>query len=70
MRANALENNVRIYVTRHGERKTFKYSEHVEVELGWRHELRVAADGFTFKVWLNDNHSQESGSNNEKSPRY
>jgi len=70
VRANALENNVSIYVTRNAERKTIKYGEHVEVEFGRWHELRVAAEGFTFKAWLNDNHSQESGSNNEKSPRY
>lgn len=51
-RANALENNVSIYVTRDGKRKTIKYWENVEVALGKWHELKVEVKGFTFKVSL------------------
>jgi hypothetical protein len=41
-------------VTRGGKRKTIKYWNKIEVELGKWHELRVEAKGSTFKVWLND----------------
>lgn len=52
-RANAHENNVSIYVTQNGERKTLKYWDDVPVPLGEWHELTVEAEGFTFKVKLN-----------------
>jgi len=52
-RANALENNVSIYVTKDGKRKTIKYWEDVPVPLGKWHELKVEVNGFTFKVSLN-----------------
>jgi len=52
-RANALENNVSLYVTKDGNRKTIKYWEDVPVPLGEWHELTVEAKGFTFKVSLN-----------------
>lgn len=51
-RANALENNVSLYVTRDGKRKTIKYWEGVEVPLGTWHELAVEVRGFTFTVSL------------------
>ena len=41
-------------MTRGGKRKTIKYWNKIEVELGKWHELRVEAKGSTFKVWLND----------------
>jgi hypothetical protein len=52
-RANALENNVSIYVTQNGKRKTIKYWEDIPVPLGKWHELKVEVKGFTFKVSLN-----------------
>lgn len=52
-RANALENNVSIYVTHKGRRKTIKYWDDIPVPLGKWHELKVEAKGFTFKVSLN-----------------
>jgi hypothetical protein len=52
-RANALENNVSFYVTKGGKRKTIKYWDNVEVELGKWHELKLEVKGFAFKVWLN-----------------
>jgi len=52
-RANALENNVSIYVTQDGKRKTIKYWEDVPVPLGKWHELTVAVKGLTFTVSLN-----------------
>ncbi len=51
-RANALENNVSIYVTRDGKRKTIKYWENIPVALGKWHELKVNAKGFAFTVSL------------------
>lgn len=52
-RANALENNVSLYVTRGGRRKTIKYWDDVEVALGKWHELKVEVKDFIFKVSLN-----------------
>ena len=52
-RANALENNVSIYVTHKGQRKTIKYWEDIDVALNKWHELKVETNGFTFKVSLN-----------------
>ncbi len=52
-RANALEDNVSFYVTVNGKRKTIKYWKNIKVELGQWHDLKVKADGATFKVWLN-----------------
>ena len=52
-RANALENNVSIYVTHKGQRKTIKYWEDIDVALNKWHELKVETNGFTFKVFLN-----------------
>ncbi len=51
-RANALEDNVSIYYTRDGNRKTIKYWDNIEVKLGQWHELKVEAKGFTFTVSL------------------
>jgi len=52
-RANALENNVSIYVTHNAKRKTIKYWDNVEVALGKWHDLKVEVNGFTFRVSLN-----------------
>lgn len=52
-RANALENNVSIYLTKDGRRQTIKYWQDVPVPLGKWHELKVEAKGFAFKVSLN-----------------
>jgi len=52
-RANALEDNVSIYCTRNGKRRTIKYWENIEVKLGQWHTLEVQAKGFHFKVFLN-----------------
>ncbi len=52
-RANALENNVSVYVTHKGKRKTIKYWDNIDVALGKWHELTVQAKGFTFTVSLN-----------------
>lgn len=51
-RANALEDNVSIYVTRNGKRKTIKYWENIPVALGKWHDLTVRVDGNTFTVVL------------------
>ena len=53
-RANALEDNVSIYCTRNGKRRTIQYWENVKVKLGGWHKLVVEAKGFRFRVWLND----------------
>jgi hypothetical protein len=68
VRANALENNISIYVTRNGKRETIKYWENIEVGLNQWHELRVEAKGFTFKVWLNDNFVGEIKDANQTFP--
>jgi len=52
-RANALEDNVSIYVTHNGERKTINYWDNIEVGLGQWHDLKVEANGFRFRVSLN-----------------
>jgi len=52
-RANALEDNVSIYVTHKGRRKTIKYWEDIDVPLNQWHELKVETNGFTFKVSFN-----------------
>ena len=51
-RANALEDNVSLYVTHKGKRKTIKYWEDIEVTLGEWHELTVDVHGFSIKVSL------------------
>lgn len=52
-RANALENNVSIYVTHNGRRKTIKYWDNVPVPLGKWQELTVEVKGFNVRVSLN-----------------
>ncbi len=52
-RANALEDNVSLYVTHKGNRKTIKYWRDIPVALGQWHELKVEIEDFTFRVSLN-----------------
>lgn len=51
-RANALEDNVSIYVTRNGKRQTIKYWENIPVARGKWHDLSVRMQGNTFTVFL------------------
>ncbi|GAB3758257.1 hypothetical protein GCM10028796_03610 [Ramlibacter monticola] len=50
-RANALENNVSLYYTEHGSRKTLKYVD-APVARGQPHTLRVEFAGDQIAVWL------------------
>ena|SRR6476661_3992432 len=50
-RANALENNVSLYYTEHGARKTIKYVD-APVARGASHTLRVEFSGSQIAVWL------------------
>ena len=51
-RANALENNVSLYYTEDGSRKTIKYVDAPVAPNAW-HTLRVEFSGQSIKVWLN-----------------
>jgi hypothetical protein len=51
-RANALENNVSLYYTENGSRKTIKYVDAPVAPNTW-HTLRVEFSGQSIKVWLN-----------------
>jgi hypothetical protein len=50
-RANALENNVSLYYTEHGARRTLKYVD-APVARGAPHTLRVEFAGLRIAVWL------------------